>query len=149
VQSYLDIALNLIRQFEGFISQPYQDVTGTWTVGIGFTTLNSKPVGPNTPSLDEITSINILLGLLQQLDRNLATELFVELTNHQRAALLSLAYNIGLGNLGKSTLLKYVNEGAFGAAASQFLVWTYSKGVALPGLAKRRQIEMECFLIPD
>jgi lysozyme len=90
-----------------------------------------------------------LTALLRSLDMYLGIEVHVDLTNHQRAALLSLAYNIGMGNLGKSTLLAYVNQGAFGAAASQFLVWTYSKGSQLPGLTKRRQAEMEFFQQPD
>jgi lysozyme len=146
VQSYLDITLNLIRKFEGFTTQPYQDVTGTWTIGYGFT---GPWVTEFTPPIIQDEADKRLLAFVTQMDQNLQTELFVELTNHQRAALLSLAYNIGLGSLGRSTLLKYVNDGAFGAAAPQFLVWTYSKGVNLPGLAKRREAEMQCFQTPD
>lgn len=146
MQPYLTLALDLIRRFEGYSSEPYQDPTGTWTIGYGFTGPN---VGPNSLPMTREQAEPPLLTLLNQIDQRLGIELFVPVTNHQRAALLSLAYNIGMGNLGQSTLLKYVNDGAFGAAASQFLVWTFSKGVQLNGLLKRREAEMQCFQTTD
>jgi lysozyme len=146
---YLTLALGLIKRFEGYSSAPYEDATGTWTIGYGFTTINNSVVKVTTPSLTQPQADQILTQMLTKLDQMLGIELFHTVTDHQRAALLSLAWNIGMGNLGHSTLLKYVNDGAMGAAASQFLVWTYSKGVQLSGLTKRRQAEMLVFQTPD
>ena len=44
----------------------------------------------------------------------------VELDQHEFDALVDFAYNLGAGDLAKSTLLRRVNERAFAAAADEF-----------------------------
>ena len=56
-------------------------------------------------------------------------------------AMLSLAYNIGLGNFGSSTLLRLHNAADFEAVPAQFLRWNLQKGQVLAGLTRRRQGE--------
>lgn len=70
----------------------------------------------------------------------------VRLNSDQFGALVSFAYNVGLGNLGKSTLLKKLNEGDFDRAADEFLKWTRAAGKVLPGLVRRRKSERNLFL---
>jgi GH24 family phage-related lysozyme (muramidase) len=50
-----------------------------------------------------------------------------------------------MGRFGQSELLKYLNDGAYGAACSQFGQFTYSKGLQIKGLVNRRAAEMVCF----
>jgi lysozyme len=143
---YLILAIDLIKRFEGYSSEPYQDPTGTWTIGYGFT-------GPNitakSPPMTQEQADDLLGTKLISLNQLLDTECFEPLTNHQRAALLSLGWNIGMGRLGRSTLMAQLNNGAYGVAAAQFLVFTFSKGVQLSGLTARREAEMACFNTAD
>jgi lysozyme len=62
-------------------------------------------------------------------------------TQGQFDALVSFAFNLGLGNLASSTLLKKHKAGDYPAAANQFPRWNKSEGVVLPGLIKRRAEE--------
>jgi lysozyme len=57
------------------------------------------------------------------------------------AAVLSWAYNCGLGNYRISTFKKRVDAGDWEGAAEQCLLWTKANGRILPGLVRRRQAE--------
>lgn len=74
----------------------------------------------------------------------------VTLTDNQFGALVSLAFNIGVANVSKSTLLKKLNAGDFAGAADEFLSWNKARVdgslQVLSGLTKRRQAERELFL---
>jgi lysozyme len=61
-------------------------------------------------------------------------------------ALVSLAYNIGLGNLQRSTIRMKANRGDWEGAADAFRAWTKGGGKVLPGLVKRREAEIALFL---
>ncbi len=70
----------------------------------------------------------------------------VSLNADQFGALVSFAYNVGLGNLGKSTLLRKLNEGDYDRASIEFLKWNRAAGMILPGLVRRRKSERALFL---
>jgi lysozyme len=61
-------------------------------------------------------------------------------------ALVCLAYNIGLGNLQRSTIRMRANRGDWEGAADAFRVWVKGGGKVLPGLVKRREAEIALFL---
>jgi lysozyme len=61
-------------------------------------------------------------------------------------ALVSFAFNVGLGNLQRSTIRMKANRSEWEAAADAFLMWTKAGGKELLGLVKRRKSEMELFL---
>jgi lysozyme len=61
-------------------------------------------------------------------------------------ALVSFAFNVGLGNLQRSGLRMKVNRGDFEEAAEEFKKWTKAGGKVLPGLVKRRNDERVLFL---
>jgi lysozyme len=64
----------------------------------------------------------------------------------QLDAVVSLAFNIGLGNLQASTLRMKYNRGDIQGAADEFLKWRKSNGVVLRGLERRREAERALFL---
>jgi lysozyme len=70
----------------------------------------------------------------------------VEITQSMFDALVSFTYNVGLGSLRRSTLLRKLNEGNIQAAADQLLRWNRARGRVLPGLTRRRVAERELFL---
>lgn len=57
------------------------------------------------------------------------------------AALGSFAYNVGIGNFKRSTLLKRLNAGEGAAACAELSKWVYAKDIKLPGLVSRRATE--------
>jgi lysozyme len=67
-------------------------------------------------------------------------------TQAQFDALVSLAYNIGLGALKGSTLLKLHNAANYKAAAAEFSKWAQGGGVTLPGLVTRRKAEAALYI---
>jgi lysozyme len=74
----------------------------------------------------------------------------VPLAAHQYDALVSFTYNVGEGNLAKSTLLKCVNRGDHKQAAKEFSRWNKAGGKTLAGLTRRRASEALLYQgIPD
>lgn len=143
-------AIELIKHFEGLRLQAYKDTVGVWTIGYGTIALNGMPIKPG----QTITEADALQALLQDLEtvRCPAIERLckVELTDNEFCALVSFCYNLGIGALAKSTLLKLLNTNASREiVANEFLKWTKAGGVKLPGLVKRRKAEKELFLRPD
>jgi GH24 family phage-related lysozyme (muramidase) len=61
-------------------------------------------------------------------------------------SLVSFAFNVGLGNLQRSSLRMKTNRGDFEEAAEEFMKWTKAAGKVLPGLVKRRQDERALYL---
>lgn len=62
-------------------------------------------------------------------------------TQGQFDAMVSFAFNLGIGALAGSSLLRLHRQGAFGAAAAEFGKWTHAGGRVLPGLVRRRAAE--------
>lgn len=61
-------------------------------------------------------------------------------------ALVSFAFNAGLGNLQRSTIRMRANRGDWEGAAEAFMAWTKGGGKVLPGLVRRREAEKALFL---
>lgn len=76
----------------------------------------------------------------------------VEISQNEFDALVSLSYNIGMGGLSGSTVLKRLNKGDRGGAAEAFKMWDKAtvggKLTSLPGLISRREREAALFLKP-
>ena len=72
----------------------------------------------------------------------------VPINQNERDALISLSYNIGIGNFSKSTLLRKLNKGDRTGAAREFSRWNKAQGIVLPGLVSRRTREAALFLKP-
>lgn len=139
--------LNLIKSFEGCKLTAYPD-PGTggdpWTVGYGHT-------GPDVHKGLVITQAQadaLLAGDLKKFETGVAKLVKVDLTENQRGALVSFAYNCGLGNLGSSTLLKKVNARDFIGAKAEFGKWNKAGGKVLAGLTRRRAAEATLFAAP-
>ena len=62
-------------------------------------------------------------------------------TQHQFDAMVSLAYNIGMGNFSASTLLRKHKAGDKAGAAAQFAVWNKANKKVMAGLTRRRAAE--------
>ena len=67
-------------------------------------------------------------------------------TQNQFDALVSFAFNVGVGAYLHSTLLSELKDGDMAAAADQFLLWDHVGGLVSDGLLRRRQAERALFL---
>ena len=71
----------------------------------------------------------------------------VPLSDDQFGALVSFSFNVGLGNLQASTLLRKLNRGdPLEEVADEFLKWNKAGGKVLRGLTNRRKAERNLFL---
>lgn len=136
----------LIQQFEGLKLKAYQDSVGIWTIGYGNITY---PNGKKVKKGDTITREEAEI-MFKNTANNFAIKvrklIDVSLTQNQFNALVSLAYNIGLGAFEKSTLLKLVNSSPNSPAIKdQFLRWKFAGGKEIKGLLNRRIKESEVY----
>ena len=136
--------IDLIKQFEGYSSKAYPDpATGgaPWTIGYG-TTKGVKPGMVITAQQAE----KMLRDDVAKFESGVSSLITSPTNQGQFDAMVSLAYNIGLGNFGKSTLLKKHNARCYTCAADQFRVWNRANGKVMNGLTKRRAAEREVYM---
>ena len=140
--------LGLLKSFEGWRSEAYQDVTGVWTIGFGHTSMAGAPeVYPGmTITREEGTAI--LLRDLERFSDAIRPHIKVSLNANQYSALLSFAYNVGPANFKKSSVLAYVNQKRFAEVPGRLALWTKAGGKVLRGLSRRRAAEGGLFLRP-
>lgn len=138
--------INLIKEFEGLRLKAYLDPVGIPTIGYGTI---QYPRGDKVKMGDEITTEQANSYLIHHIETDVTPHLdrlvTTTLNQNQYNALVSFIYNLGVGNFGKSTLLKRLNESKFQDAAQELLRWVYAKGKVLNGLVRRRQAEKALF----
>jgi lysozyme len=137
---FVDAGLKLIKEFEGFSSVAYEDQGGRWTIGYG-SAMNVKPGDTMT---EEEASLRLLSDITSTASR-VEQLLMHDLTDNQFSAVVSFAYNLGVGNLAKSTLLNCINKHQIDDAAKSFEMWNKVAGVENAGLLRRRQAERDLF----
>lgn len=137
--------LELIQEFEGFSATAYRDAVGIWTIGWGSLYIGGVRVSPGMKVTKEQAEEQMLLDL-SKFEDVVERLVSVPLTQNQFDALVSFTYNLGEGNLSRSTLLKKLNRGDYKGAANEFLKWNRAGGKVLNGLVRRRSRERELFL---
>ena len=143
-----DITAELIKRFEGFSSRPYLCPAGVPTIGFGATyyrdgtrvTLHDAPI-----SRDEAYAL--LVWMVETVYLPDVLKLCPGLDTQQRtAALADFCYNLGSSRLKPSTLRRRVNDGRWGDVPTELRKWNKGGGRVLPGLAMRREAEVQLVL---
>jgi lysozyme len=159
---------DLMHKFEGMRNRPYLCPAHIWTIGYGHVLYQEQIRLPVVRTPANPTSMIRKEMLLKPEDNRVWTkaeidELFkVDVASFERGvlrlvpgvsghqgrfdALVSFAFNAGLGNLQRSTIRMKANRGDWEGAAEAFMAWTKGGGKVLPGLVKRRQAEIALFL---
>lgn len=136
--------LELIKNFEGRMLRAYQDSVGVWTIGYGHTKGVKKGDVISSEQAEEFLKAD-----LAEAEEWVNFAVTVPITDNEFAALVSFTFNLGYGNLVKSTLLRLLNGDATRTVvADQFLRWNKAGGKVLPGLTRRRKAEKKLFLTP-
>ena len=141
--------LALIKRFEGFRSAAYRDAVGVLTIGYGHTAMAGAPAVRMGDVISEVEATRILARDVDMFAKGVARLLARDVSAQQFSALVSFAYNVGLGNFGRSSVLRAVNGGAFDAVPRRLQLWVKAGGRVLPGLVKRRAAEAALFAGPD
>ncbi|CAI8944636.1 MULTISPECIES: lysozyme [Kosakonia] len=137
--------LTLIKSFEGLSLEKYRDAVGKWTIGYGHLILPNE----NFPqALSKVEAEDLLRADLGMTERGVHKYVTVDLNQNQFDALVAFAFNVGLGNLQNSTLLRLLNQGQYQEAADQLPRWNKAGGKILAGLTRRRDAERALFLAP-
>jgi lysozyme len=148
-----DDGLGLIAGFEGFVPYAYNDAAGHATVGYG-RLLHMGPVTQadrdkyGTKSNPKVTKAQALKWLREdakQAEGAVRSTVRVPIRQQEYDALTSLAFNIGSGAFGSSTLVKELNKGHYRRAGLQILRWNRAGGKVLLGLSRRRRAELDLY----
>ncbi|MCP3400412.1 lysozyme [Bradyrhizobium sp. CCGB20] len=138
--------LNLIRSFEGLFLTAYYCPAGVLTIGYGHT--NMDGVEPRVVKGMKITqeqAEDILRRAIVPYENAVKRLVKVPLTQSEFDALVSFAYNCGIYNLEKSTLLRKLNKGDYDCVPTELMKYVTAKTkkgrVTLAGLVRRRKAE--------
>lgn len=134
----LALAATTIGNYEGKRNVAYQDAVGVWTVCYG-ETRGVQPGDVYTDAQCDAMLAQAIGTFEAKLDACLKppTALPVE----TKIALVSWAYNVGVGAACGSTLVKLANAGDYVGACEQLPRWNRAGGQVLNGLTKRRLSE--------
>ncbi len=147
-----DAALALIARFEGCRLEAYRDAVGVWTIGYGHTSMAGPPQVHAGMRITRREAEEILRRDVERFARDVRRVLGSAgdgLTSNQFGALVSFAYNVGIGNLKRSSVLRAVREGRHEDVPRLLLQWTKAGGRRLRGLVRRRQAEGRLWMTPD
>ena len=140
--------ISLIQTFEGcarkqpdgsFAAYPDPGSGGDpWTIGWGSTGTDVKPGVKWTQQQCDDRLAHDVSAFAAKVASAIGT---AATGQHQFDAMVSFAYNLGIGNLQSSTLLRKHKAGDFAGAAQEFGKWNKAAGKVMAGLTRRRAAE--------
>jgi lysozyme len=146
--------ISIIRKFEGLKLKAYECPASKilpvekkfWTIGYGNTFYEN---GSKVQIGDKITidrADKLLFFMVGKFEAEIKKLVKSEINENQLGALTSFAFNVGAGNLAKSTLLKKVNANPNDTTIrDEFNRWTKAGGKVLNGLVTRRKAEADLY----
>jgi lysozyme len=137
----------LIMHFEGLRLEAYYDSVNVVTIGIGTTRYEDGSKVKITDRITKERALQLLEHDITKFAQAVNRLVKVNIHQHHFDALVSFVYNVGIGNLENSTLLKKLNKGDFTGAAAEFPKWNKAGGKVLAGLTRRREAEKVLFEI--
>ena len=136
----------LIRRFEGCRLIAYQCSAKVWTIGWGSTFYEDGSAEKQGDVITQERADRLFVILLDQFSAQVRPLITAKVNDNQFGALLSFAYNAGVGALRRSTLLRLVNTNpANPAIRLEFSKWNRAGGQVLNGLTRRRIAEADLY----
>ena len=140
-------AIELIKRFEGYRRKSAQLPDGRWTIGHGHTLTAREGV-----EVSEQDAEALLLYDLIAVSHSINEWVFTPLNQNQFDALTAFAFNIGLENFRRSSVLRRLNEGSLIQAACAMELWRKAQfegeTIVVDALVRRRSAEKTLFLTP-
>ena len=141
--------IDLVKDFEGFSAKAYPDpATGAEPITIGYGSTRYAD-GSKVKMGDVVTNLEAQRLLLLDLERRynaIKNWLPYNINQNQIDAVVSFAYNCGIGAFEKSTLRKKIwanpNDPAI---KDEFMKWVRAGGKIMKGLQRRRSAEVKLY----
>lgn len=131
----------LIREFEQCRLRAYKPTPDdVWTIGWGHTAGVRMGDTCTQEEADAWFAEDVV-----RFEQAVNAAVTVPLTQNEFDALVSFAYNVGVGAFRGSTLVRLLNNSDYEGAEKQFLRWTKQAGNELAGLVRRRNAERDLF----
>lgn len=145
---YVEPAEQIIKEFEGCRLVAYLCPANVWTIGWGATSLHGAPVRQGdkiSQSLADEMLRSEIIRYATAVHKLIPAS--AQYGSKQQAALISWAYNVGLGAVEESTLRKRINAGesAQVVVPQELPKWNKADNKELPGLSRRRAAEVALF----
>jgi lysozyme len=147
-------AIRLISHFEGRANYAYNDPVGLCTVGVGhlldpprrcsrsdFTRYGTQ----ERPKMTDEHVDRILRRDLSAFELGVSRLVRPDTRQHEFDAMVSLAFNIGLGGFQGSSVRRHHNARREYRAGLAFMLWVFGGGQRLPGLVRRRRSERNLY----
>lgn len=135
---------NIIKSFEGFSPVAYEDQGGRWTIGFG----TAHEWVKEGLTCTEAMANAWLTQDVQNVAAALSRMIKVPVNENQFDSLVSLTYNIGIGNFSSSSALATLNDGDYDAVPAHMQMWDEVNGIADAGLIRRRAAEVALYQMP-
>jgi lysozyme len=132
--------LELIKKFEGCKLKSYKCPAGVWTIGYGHTEDVKEGDIVSPQEADKLLRADVF-----KFEEYVADNVMVNLTQNQFDALVAWTFNLGVGNLRNSTMLKKLNNTDYTSVPFEMKRWNKAGGKTLDGLVRRRQAESLLF----
>ncbi len=132
----LALAIPLVAHFEGYVPWVYRDPIGRLAACYGHDDQAMTPGKRFTAAECKAMLDEDLLKHAEAIDC-----IKRPLTDGQKAAFLSFAFNVGNKAFCGSTLVRKANAGDMAGACAELSRWTLAGGKELPGLVRRRAAE--------
>lgn len=129
--------IDLVKASEGVRLKAYRDPVGVLTIGYGHTGTDVY----EGQTISEGEAAQLLMDDVKFAEVGVKAYVNVPISQNQYDALVDFTFNLGVGALRSSTLLKKLNAGDYVGAGKEFFRWDKAGGKVLPGLTKRRAAE--------
>lgn len=145
------LAILLLKQLEGFEPNVYRNGGGRETIGYGHLVRAGEDWSKGITREEADLLLRRDIAKAEQAINKLVTK---PLNQNQYDAIVIWTFNLGTGNLEKSTLLKRLNSGNHQDVPNQLMRWVHvkhkdtGKVEVLPGLVKRRKAEVDLWNKP-
>ena len=137
---------DLIKQFEGCKLKAYQCSAGHWTIGFGNTFYEDGKKVKQGDVITQQRADELFDYILEDFINQIKPLIKSLLSDNNFSAIVSFAFNVGINNLRKSTLLRKVNANPKDPSISaEFKKWVRANGEVLKGLVRRREAEAKLY----
>lgn len=137
---------DLIKRFEGCKLKAYKCPAGLWTISWGLT---FYPDGTKVKEGDVITqqqAEDYFNAIVDDFAKKVDALIKSNVSENNFSALVSFAYNVGMGNFQRSTLLRKVNANPKDTTiVAEFSKWVRANDRVMQGLVKRRKAEAKLY----
>lgn len=135
--------IDLVKQAERLRLTPYRCPAGVLTIGYGHTSVAGSPKVAARMRITAEDADAILRRDLADVACRIRPMIVVGINDNQFSALVSFAFNCGVGTFSKSSVRRLVNAGAFDEVPRALAMYVRGGGRILPGLVRRRAAEGE------